>query len=63
MAKENHDPSTSISSYKTTLIVKVVLIFVVYILAFGAVSTVYYILLNKFNHEMEEFHLFLTTYR
>ena len=55
--------STTIGSYKTTLIVKVVLIFVVYILAFVAMSTVYFLLLNKYAHEMESFHLFLTTYR
>lgn len=56
-------PTERVSHYKTYLIVKLVIIFLGYILAFGALSFVYFILLNRFNHEMESFHLFLTTYR
>lgn len=39
----------TIQHYKVTLIVKLVLIFVGYMLAFFALSFVYYIFLNRYN--------------
>ena len=60
---KNKPNNITIEHYKVTLIIKLVLIFVGYILAFGALSFVYYIFMNRYNNEMESFHLFLTTYR
>lgn len=53
----------TVQHYKVTLIIKLVFIFVGYMLAFFALSCGYYIFLHRYNREMENFHLFLTTYR
>ena len=55
--------NTSRGSYRTTVIIKVVVIFVVYLFSLGAISGCYWILMDRYTASMEGFHLFLTTYR
>ena len=63
LAKSDTSSPTTIDKYRTTLLIKVVLIWVVYMICFSILSFLYYVQINKFTTEMESFHLFLTTYR
>jgi hypothetical protein len=57
------DRSSAVGNYKTSILFKLIALFVVYVMVLAAISSVYYILMNKYIAEMEGFHLFLTTYR